>query len=74
MSGKFTLIIEHDDNGYYGYCPELKGCQTQGDNYEETEENLREAVALYLETLTNDEKQILFKKEIKASFHEVEFA
>lgn len=50
MSGKFTMIIEHDSDGYYGYCPELKGCQTQGETYEETTEYLEEAISLYLET------------------------
>jgi hypothetical protein len=41
MSGRFTMLIEHDDYGYYGYCPELSGCQTQGDTYEEAEANLK---------------------------------
>lgn len=52
---KFTAIIEGDADGYYAYCPELKGCQTQGDTVEEALANLREATELYLETLTPDE-------------------
>ncbi len=59
MTGKFTMIIEHDSNGYFGFCPELNGCQTQGETYEETEKNLKEAIGLYLETLTKEEKQLL---------------
>jgi len=52
---KFTAIIEGDQDGYYAYCPELKGCQTQGDTVEEAMANLREAAELHLETLSPEE-------------------
>lgn len=52
---KFTAIIEGDKEGYYAYCPELKGCQTQGNTVEEALSNLREAAELYLETLSTEE-------------------
>ena len=55
MTLKFTAIIEGDKDGYYAYCPELKGCQTQGGTVEEALANLREATELYLETLTAEE-------------------
>jgi predicted RNase H-like HicB family nuclease len=51
MSYKISAVIEKDDFGYYAYCPELKGCQTQGDTFEEALANIKEAVELYLETL-----------------------
>jgi predicted RNase H-like HicB family nuclease len=56
---KFTAIIEGDQDGYYAYCPELKGCQTQGDTVEEVLANLREAAELYLEALPPDELETL---------------
>lgn len=52
MSIKLSTVIEKDINGYYAYCPELKGCQTQGDTLDEVYENLKEAIHLYLETLS----------------------
>jgi predicted RNase H-like HicB family nuclease len=52
---RFTAIIEGDKDGFYAYCPELKGCQTQGDTVEESLLHLREAVELYLETLSAEE-------------------
>ncbi len=52
MSYKVSIIIEKDDNGYYAYSPELYGCQSQGDSYEEALSNIKEAIALYLETLS----------------------
>jgi len=51
MSYKVSAVIEKDEHGYYAYCPELDGCQTQGDTLEEVIKNIREAVELYLETL-----------------------
>jgi predicted RNase H-like HicB family nuclease len=56
---KFTAIIEGDKDGYYAYCPELKGCHTQGDTVEEALANLREAAELYLETLSSEELESL---------------
>jgi len=35
--------------GTGGQCPELQGCYTQGITFEETVENLKEAIALHLE-------------------------
>ncbi len=55
MTHKVSIVIEKDEHGYYAYSPELEGCQTQGDSLEETIENAREAVALYLATLSNDD-------------------
>jgi len=51
MTVKPSIVIEHDEHGYYAYCPELKGCQTQGDTFEEVMANAAEAVELYMETL-----------------------
>ena len=55
MLHKINVIIEQDDDGYYAYAPELEGCHSQGDSLDEVYANLREAVELYLETLTPDE-------------------
>ncbi len=51
MNYKVSIVIEKDDCGYYAYCPELEGCQTQGDALDEVMANIKEAIELYLETL-----------------------
>jgi predicted RNase H-like HicB family nuclease len=63
MSYKVSIVIEKDEYGYYAYCPELSGCQSQGDSLEEVQINIKEAVELYIETLSNSQKQALHKKE-----------
>jgi len=60
MSYKASITIEKDEHGYYAYCPELEGCQTQGDSFEEVLTNIKEAVELYLETLSEEERNAVF--------------
>ena len=55
MTSKITVFIEKDEDGYYAYTPELAGCQTQGETLDETLTNIREAVELYLSTMTVEE-------------------
>lgn len=71
---KVTVIIEKDEFGYYAYCPELKGCHTQGDTLDEVLKNIKEAVELYLETLDEEEKRILLNKEILTTSLEIKVA
>jgi len=44
---KVSIIIEKDQYGYYSFCPQLKGCHTQGDSLEEVLENIKEAIELF---------------------------
>ena len=71
MSYKVNVIIEKDEYGYYAYCPELEGCQTQGDTLEEILSNIKEAIELYLETLPEDEIRAFLSKEILTTSLEV---
>jgi predicted RNase H-like HicB family nuclease len=74
MTCKLTAIIEQDNDGVFAYCPELKGCHTQGDTVEEAFSNLREAAELYLETLKPAEIRRLKTKTILATSLEVSCA
>jgi predicted RNase H-like HicB family nuclease len=46
---KFSVVVEKDNDGYFAFCPELQGCYTQGDTYEEVLENIRDAIRLHIE-------------------------
>ena len=50
-SYSFAVLIEKDVDGYFATCPQLQGCYTQGDTYEEVLENLRDAIRLVLEDM-----------------------
>ncbi|MGD1095411.1 MAG: type II toxin-antitoxin system HicB family antitoxin [Bryobacteraceae bacterium] len=56
MTGKVGVVIEQDEHGCYAWCQELKGCQSQGSTVEEALANIREAIELFVETLTDEER------------------
>ena len=60
----FNAIIEKDENGYFAKIPELDGCVSQGETYEEALKNIQEALELYLESLSEEERRELAKKRI----------
>lgn len=55
MSYKVSVLIEKDEYGYYAFCPELEGCQTQGDSLDDVISHIKEALELYLETLSEED-------------------
>ena len=74
MNKKVTTIIEKDEHGYYAYCPQLEGCQSQGNTFEEAMANIREAIELYLETLSEEEKNDYLSREIVTATVDVKVA
>ena len=71
MTRKASVVIERDEHGYYAWCPELKGCQSQGSTVEEALVNIREAIELYLETLSEEERATALSQEILTTAVEV---
>ena len=71
---KVSVIIEKDAHGYYAFSPGLPGCQSQGDSMEAAVANIKEAIALYLETLSQEELNELSNKEIFSTTVEVSVA
>jgi predicted RNase H-like HicB family nuclease len=44
------VIVKRGEDGYFvANCPSLKSCWSQGKSREEALENIREAIALFLE-------------------------
>ena len=74
MSYKVGVVIEKDEYGYYAFCHELEGCQSQGDTFEEALSNVKEAIELYLETLVLDERKQYLSHEIYTTSVEVNVA
>jgi predicted RNase H-like HicB family nuclease len=46
---RLSVIVEKDTDGYFAFCPELQGCYTQGESYEEAFENIKDAIRLHIE-------------------------
>ena len=67
----FSVIIERDKNGYFVSCPELQGCYSQGDTYEEAMENVRDAIKLHIKDCIKGREKIPRDRSISLSTVEV---
>ena len=74
MSYRVNVVFSKDEHGYYVSCPDLQGCYSQGETYEEARANIQEAVELYLETMTPEEIKSSLNKKILTITLEVELA
>jgi len=53
-SFSYSVFYEQSpEGGYVAFVPALPGCHTQGESLEETERSVKEAIALYLESLAS---------------------
>ncbi len=68
---KFSVVIERDMDGYFALCPELQGCYTQGDTYEEVLENIRDAIRLHIEDRIESGEEIPQSESVSLTMMEV---
>jgi predicted RNase H-like HicB family nuclease len=68
---KFSVVIEKDSAGYYAFCPELQGCYTQGDTYEETLENIKDTIRLHIEDRVESGEEIPQSESVSLTLMEV---
>ena len=56
---KYRVLVEQDEDGIYvAEVPSLPGCISQGQTREEAVESIREAIAVYLESLEAHDEPI----------------
>ncbi len=57
---EFTVVIEQDEDGVYvASVPELPGCHTQAQTLDELNQRIKEAIELYLEETSEDDRNHL---------------
>lgn len=55
MTLKFKVELSQEpDGGYIANVPSLPGCHTQGDSFDEVIDNIKDAIQLYLEVLSEE--------------------
>jgi len=59
-----VVFLEDETGGYVAIVPALPGCHTQGDTLTEVLENVKEAIDLYWETLSSEEKKDVLKEKV----------
>lgn len=70
-SYRFAAVIERDEEGYYAFCPELQGCYTQGETYEEALRNIEDAVRLHIEDRLANGEEIPLTKSVSLTSVEI---
>ncbi len=68
---KFSVVVEKDRDGYFASCPELQGCYTQGDSYEEVMENIKDAIKLHVEDRIECDEDIQQSESVSLTLMEV---
>ena len=61
---EYTIILHKSKYGYDVRCPALPGCHSQGDTKEGALENIKNAIAVYLDMVRKETKG---QKTIKVS-------
>jgi predicted RNase H-like HicB family nuclease len=67
----FSVIIEKDRDGYFAFCPQLQGCYTQGDTYEEVLKNIKDAIHLHVEDRIESGEEIPQPESVSLTLLEV---
>ncbi|QQG46017.1 MAG: type II toxin-antitoxin system HicB family antitoxin [Candidatus Niyogibacteria bacterium] len=67
----FSVIIEEDKDGFFAFCPELRGCYTQGNTYEEALKNIKDAIKLHLADIEKNREKLERPKSISLATVEV---
>ena len=56
---KYVYVIEKaNDGSFSAYVPDLPGCTTCGDSIDEVKANIKDAVALYVDSLRDSKEPI----------------
>ena len=55
---RFLVIIESGKRNYSSYVPDLPGCVATGKTLEEVKSNMRDAIALHLQGMVEDNDPI----------------
>ena len=68
---KFSVVTEKDSEGYFAFCPELQGCYTQGETYEEVLDNIKDAIRLHIEDRMDNGEEIPQSESVSLTLMEV---
>ena len=49
MKQRYAVVFEQSPNNYSAYVPDLPGCVSTGDTWEEIQEMVRETIAFHIE-------------------------
>ena len=63
-----VVFEENEEGGYTVTVPQLPGCISEGDSFEEAKKNITEAIQEYLESLEKDELKDAISAQSQSTF------
>ena len=67
----FPIVIEQDKDGYFAISPDLQGCYSQGETYEEVIKNIKDAIKLHVKDRRAEREELPSKRSISLSTVEI---
>jgi predicted RNase H-like HicB family nuclease len=62
----YTVVLEEaEEGGYTVTVPALPGCISEGDDYDDALENIKDAIQLYLRAVAKEVQQLKKQKNLK---------
>ncbi len=72
---KYAVVVHHDDGSAYGVSvPDLPGCFSAGDTFDEALDNVIEAIELHLEGMAEEGMDIPVAEPIEAHLDDPDYA
>ena len=68
-----VTYYKDEDGGFTAFVPALSGCHTQGETFEETESNIREAIEVYIESIAAENKEIPNESTVLQSTVQIQY-
>lgn len=68
---RFPVVVERDADGYFVMCPDLQGCYSQGDTYEDALLNITRAIKLHVEDRRAEHEEVNQPSSVSLSTVEV---
>ena len=59
-----VIVHEAEEGGYWVEAPALPGCYSQGETLDDALDNVKEAIALYLEALMDEDMRIPMDSDV----------
>lgn len=61
---EYTAVFQEENDGQFSvWVPDLPGCASQGDTFEEALGNIREAIELYIEDMDVSTEEMDYKQQ-----------
>ena len=67
MKNYKVVLEEQEEGGFVAYVPTLPGCATQGETRDETMNNIKEAISVYVESIRDRELPLPQIEELEVS-------